>query len=84
MSDSDSDSFGVVVRKGRNYRKRNLEKENKLTMIKYYADPKKREKLKERIKNYTDTIDVLKVKVAKLSEYLAAYEPHNETHHNSD
>jgi hypothetical protein len=84
MSDSDSDSFGVITRKGRMYRKRNLEKENKSSMIKYYADPQKREKLKERIKNYNDTIDTLKAKVVKLNEYLAAYEPHNQTQQNSD
>jgi hypothetical protein len=84
MSDSDSDSFGVIARKGRLYRKRNLEKENKQTMIKYYSDPEKRVKLKERIKSYEDTIITLTVKVAKLKEYLTAYEPQNQTQQNSD
>jgi hypothetical protein len=75
MSDaSDSEHGSPITRKGRLYRKRDVGKENKATMIKYYADPKKREKLKERIKYYTDTIESMKAKVAKLNEYLAAYE----------
>jgi hypothetical protein len=84
MSDSDSDSFGVITRKGRIYRKRNLEKENKVSMIKYYSDPEKREKLKVRIKTYEDTILTLNAKVAKLKEYLAAYEPQIQTQQNSE
>lgn len=84
MSDSDSDSFGVITRKGRIYRKRNLEKENKVSMIKYYSDPEKRVKLKERIKTYEDTIVTLTTKVAKLKEYLAVYEPQNQTQQNSE
>ena len=84
MNDSDSDSFGVITRKGRMYRKRNLEKENKQTMIKYYSDPEKRVKLKERIKTYEDTIVTLNAKVAKLKEYMTAYEPQNQTHQNSE
>ena len=74
MSDSDSDSFGVITRKGRLYRKRNHDKESKQRMINYYADPEKREKLKERIKNYNEAIKAMQEKVAKLNEYLAAYE----------
>jgi hypothetical protein len=73
LSDSEQE-VGVVARKGRLYRKRNSEKENHQKMLQYYADPEKRVKLKERIKNYNETIQALQDKVKKLSIYLNAYE----------
>ena len=79
MSDSDSDSFGVITRKGRIYRKRNHDKENYSKMVKYYNDPEKREKLKERIKSYKDAKKAIEEKIAKLEQYLVAFETPTET-----
>lgn len=72
MSDSDSDSFGVIARKGRLYRKRNTNKESHEKMMKYYQNPEKRAKLVERIKNYRDAIKAMETKIGKLEQYLAA------------
>ena len=52
------------------YRKRNAEKENHDKMVKYYQDPVKREKLKERINQYYRSIEHIKEKIAKLKEYI--------------
>jgi hypothetical protein len=73
MSDaSDSEHGSPITRKGRLYRKRDVGKESKEKMIRYYNDPDKRVKLEERIKNYNETITMLQAKVKKLSEYLTA------------
>jgi uncharacterized protein YbgA (DUF1722 family) len=83
MSDSDSDSFGVITRKGRLYRKRNLEKENYSKMVKYYSDPEKRAKLMERIKSYKDAKKAIEDKINKLEQYMVAFETAAETHPDS-
>ncbi len=72
MSDSDSDSFGVITRKGRIYRKRVNANESHEKMIKYYRNPEKRTKLLERIKNYKDAVSAMQEKIAKLEQYLVA------------
>ena len=85
MADSDttdSDSVGKVVSKGRLYRKYDSGKQSKEKMIRYYADPEKKAKLKERIKNYTEAMQAIQAKITKLSEYLEANE-HPERTENS-
>jgi hypothetical protein len=83
MSDSDSDSVGVIQRKGRIYRKRNHNKENYSKMIKYYSDPEKRAKLVERIKGYKDAKKAIEDKINKLEQYLVAFDSTTETHPDS-
>ena len=69
MSDSDSDSFGIVVRKGKIYRKRNTNESHE-KMKKYYSQPEKKAKLIERIKTYRDAVKTMEEKIAKLEQYL--------------
>ncbi len=77
MSDSDSDSFGVITRKGRMYRKRINVNESHEKMIKYYQNPEKKAKLIERIKNYKDAVKTMQEKIAKLEQYLVAEKTDN-------
>ncbi len=56
--------------KVRLHKKRDYDKENKQKMMKYYTDPEKQERLRQRIKEYEDQAKLYTMKADELKQFL--------------
>lgn len=63
---SDDGKTGKIIL----HKKRDYSKENKQKRLKYYMDPEKQEKLRERIKEYEDQSKLYQMKADELKEFL--------------
>jgi hypothetical protein len=77
MSDCD------VNEKVRLHKKRDTRNRTKEQMIKYYSDPEKQEKLKQRIADYEETARRYQLKANQLKEFVQPPEPLVQRHSQS-
>jgi hypothetical protein len=67
---SDASGSVEIETKIKIHNKRNYNKENKQKMIKYYNDPEKQLKLRQRIDEYENQSKIYQLKANELKQYL--------------